>query len=263
MSCPVFLCSYRRTRRKDIPCSGGFADWRVFRASLRRCVSKARLRGAAWCALAVVLAGCGGGPAPGRTAAPPPPAPAAPKPPPRPHTVGLIALGPVDPGLVRRVDAELRAFYGVKTVEVRGAPLPPAAYYRPRNRYRADTLLKWLDQARPPGCDHLLGITSADISCTKGPYPDWGIFGYGYMPGPSCVISTFRLNRNARSPDHFRERVVKVALHEVGHNLGLDHCPDKACLMVDAEGAMAAVDRERKALCAPCRAKLNTAAAAP
>lgn len=210
--------------------------------------------------MALVLAGCGSGPAPTRKTGPPPPALAASMPPPRPPVVGLLPLDPVKPALVKLVGDELRAFHGVKTVELKEVPLPAEAYYRPRNRYRADILLEWLDRNRPPACDHVLGITAADISCTKGPYQDWGIFGYGYMPGPSSVISTFRLNRNARSPDHFRERLVKVALHEVGHNLGLDHCPDKACLMVDAEGTMAAVDRERKALCAACRAKLGRGA---
>ncbi|MBP7865701.1 MAG: matrixin family metalloprotease [Acidobacteria bacterium] len=218
-----------------------------------------RIQRVLWFALAAVLAGCGGGPPPGRKAAPPP-ALAAPKPPPRPPVVGLIPLGPVEPDLLPLLAEELGRFYGARVIRYQSLSLPEEAYYPPRNRYRADILLAWLDRNRPPGCDHFLWVTAADISCTKGPYADWGIFGFGYMPGPSCVVSTFRLNRNTRSPDHFRERLVKVALHEVGHNLGLDHCPDKNCLMVDAEGTMAAVDREHKALCAACRAKLADSA---
>jgi archaemetzincin len=108
--------------------------------------------------------------------------------------------------------------------------LPVAAWYAPRKRYKADTLLRYLASITPKG--HVsMGVTNKDISTSNGNIPDWGIFGYGYMPGNACVVSTFRLHKNRIS-----EELYKIAVHELGHTQGLDHCKDKTCLMHDAEG---------------------------
>ncbi len=116
-------------------------------------------------------------------------------------------------------------------IEVKAAAgLPVTAWYAPRKRYKADTLLHYLASITPKG--HVsIGVTNKDISTTNGNIPDWGIFGYGYMPGNACVVSTFRLNKKRIS-----EELYKIAVHELGHTQGLDHCKDKTCLMRDAEG---------------------------
>ncbi|NCU04358.1 MAG: Zn-dependent protease, partial [Chitinophagaceae bacterium] len=41
---------------------------------------------------------------------------------------------------------------------------------------------------------------------------------------------------------------------EMGHNFGLGHCPDQACIMVDAEEKMK-LDAQ-KGLCSNCKHKL-------
>jgi archaemetzincin len=51
---------------------------------------------------------------------------------------------------------------------------------------------------------------------------------------------------------------MKVAVHEIGHTLGLPHCPTTGCLMEDAGGKVATVDGEFD-LCERCRARLRDA----
>jgi archaemetzincin len=137
-------------------------------------------------------------------------------------------------------------------------PLPPNAFYKPRRRWRADKLLDVLDARLPTGGTRILGLTGADISTTKGDVFDWGVLGLGRIDGASGVISLFRCRKGASAPAHARERLAKVAVHEVGHTLGLDHCPNRGCLMEDAVGRVATCDREYD-FCARCRQLLAAA----
>jgi len=151
------------------------------------------------------------------------------------------------------VRSALLAFY---PIEVRILPcqaLPKAAYYPPRARYRADRLLDYLKERLPKDGWRILGLTAVDISATKDGIEDWGILGLGELPGTTTVISSFRCKKKARGSAHAMERLAKVAVHEIGHTLGLDHCPTVGCLMEDAKGKVATCDRERD-FCPRCRA---------
>jgi archaemetzincin len=125
--------------------------------------------------------------------------------------------------------------------------MPEMAYYRPRNRYRADTLINWLKNRTAPNFV-TVGITSKDISTKKGMYPDWGVMGLGYEPGNACIASSFRLGKNTN------EELFKVVIHEIGHTQGLSHCSVKTCFMRDAEGKN--TTGEEKEFCPTCKQKL-------
>jgi len=107
---------------------------------------------------------------------------------------------------------------------------PENSYYHPRNRYRADSIIKYLSSQTK---DNFIktGLTTKDISATKGKVKDFGLMGLGYCPGKACVASDFRLN-----PAKRKEQFYKIVIHEIGHTQGLKHCLEKTCFMRDAEG---------------------------
>jgi archaemetzincin len=109
-------------------------------------------------------------------------------------------------------------------------PLPANAFYEVRYRYRADSLIRFL-KFLGSADTVVIGMTSKDISTTKGSIEDWGVMGLGYCPGYACVVSTFRLTKK-----NISEQFYKVAIHELGHTQGLHHCSNKMCYMRDAEG---------------------------
>ncbi len=123
--------------------------------------------------------------------------------------------------------------------------IPAFAYYPPRGRYRADSLLRFLQLfARPH--EVVIGVTNKDISTHNGNISDWGVMGLGNCPGNSCVVSTFRLNR-----DKNKNQLLKVAIHELGHCFGLPHCPERFCFMRDARGRN--VTDEETVFCKGCK----------
>lgn len=191
----------------------------------------------------------------------PAPSPAQPQPS-RPRVRALVVfmtLGQFPRDLADAVEQGLRNELQVDVQRHNDVPLPQSSYYPPRRRYRADRLLGFLnDRLRgEPASTRVLGMTTVDISVTKGNIYDWGVFGYGELGGRACVISTFRLRRRARDDAHLRFRVVTTAIHEVGHTLGLDHCVEPACIMRDAEGSIRTVDTSNGHIGPECRAELD------
>lgn len=146
-------------------------------------------------------------------------------------------------------------FYNLQIRVLPRVDLPAQAYYEPRRRYRAEKILPFLLEKLPEDGDHILGLTGVDISTAKGSIDDWGILGLARLGGKECVISAFRCH-GAQRAVQARILLAKVAVHEVGHTLGLDHCIAKGCLMEDAGGLVRTCDREFD-ICTRCRSKLK------
>jgi archaemetzincin len=152
-----------------------------------------------------------------------------------------------------------QALVGIYDVQIRVWPrvdLPEQAYYEPRRRYRAEKILPFLLEKLPGDGDRILGLTGVDISTDKGNIKDWGILGLANLGGKECIVSAFRCYGQAREDAHARILLAKVAVHEVGHTLGLDHCTTKGCLMEDAGGLIRTCDREYD-ICTRCRSMLK------
>lgn len=130
---------------------------------------------------------------------------------------------------VEKVVTEIKKVYpNIKVLEA--IDFPENTYYKERNRYRADSIIKFLNGRTKDGFV-TIGLTSKDISATRGKIKDFGIMGLGYRPGKACVASMFRLSK-----ENTDEQFYKIAIHELGHTQGLPHCPEKMCFMRDAEG---------------------------
>jgi archaemetzincin len=159
---------------------------------------------------------------------------------------------------VDAVVAAIRAFFAVRITVSAPAPLPRGAFYPPRQRYRAERLLSFLGTQVTREARVALGLTTVDISTTKGSVADWGVMGLADLDGRQAVLSSFRCKRGARNPAHARERFAKTAVHELGHSFGLPHCPTRGCLMHDGEGSVLTTDGEAD-FCEETRARLTRA----
>ncbi|MCA9525099.1 MAG: hypothetical protein KC549_02235 [Myxococcales bacterium] len=177
-------------------------------------------------------------------------------------TVRVVALGDFPPAQVAEVARALEAALPVRVEIGPTLPLPASAWYAPRRRYKADRLLTFLAPHAPPG-GKVLGLLRPDISTTTETHADWGIFGLATLGGPSGVVSTFRLRRHRPTPARLRHRLASTAVHEVGHTLGLPHCPEAGCVMQDAEGSIANTDAGDGRLGPKCGELLGIPATGP
>ncbi|WP_052467096.1 matrixin family metalloprotease [Psychroserpens damuponensis] len=180
--------------------------------------------------------------------------------------IGIQPYGDIDTTILSSISEILKTSYQADVYILDKTELPKTAFTNIKSpRYRADSLLIDLKSHIPDSIDYILGITSKDISTTKritdgsikkpeSKYQDWGIFGLGYKPGQSCVVSTFRIKHVKTSL--FKSRLQKIAVHEIGHNLGLDHCDTKKCVMQDAVESINTVDLANFKLCNRCLDKI-------
>lgn len=164
-----------------------------------------------------------------------------------PVTISIQPFTGMPAAEVAAVAASIKKVYPYMTIQA-PVPLPQTAFYPPRNRYRADSLISFLGRQTPEGIV-TLGLTHRDISTTKGQVADWGVMGLGFCPGNACIASTFRISKT-----HKMEQLFKVAIHEMGHTQGLPHCPEQSCFMRDAEGGNPT--DEEKEFCPKCKAHL-------
>ena len=182
----------------------------------------------------------------------------------QPPKIGVLPFGNISEQEVDSVKTAVEDMFAIETVVLEKQPLPDMAYTEIRYpRYRADSLLRWLAEYKPDSVTIVLGLTNKDISITKykentreikdpeWKYKDFGIFGLGAVNGTACVVSSNRLHKNV-SDRKFYKRLTRIACHEVGHVLGLRHCPEKQCLMNDANESIKTIDRSTGELCQNC-----------
>jgi archaemetzincin len=107
-----------------------------------------------------------------------------------------------------------------------------------------------LDRFPPPDSGDpeawVLGLTAADLRAGDREF----VFGEATLGGGWAVVSLARLG--AAGEPAFRGRLMKEALHELGHLAGLRHCDRRECLMHPARDIVD-VDARTTGLCELCR----------
>ena len=170
----------------------------------------------------------------------------------------ILPIGNVDDGLLKDMRPAIEETFRVpcKVLPVRLDP--EFAFHGERQQYHSSEILHRMQSFLTEDSWRMIGISAVDLYIPILTF----VFGEAQMGGPCAVVSAHRLRQEfyGLPPDRelFRQRVIKEAVHEVGHTLHLTHCDDYRCVMASSH-AVEWIDLKESALCAACRTAVTPA----
>jgi archaemetzincin len=172
--------------------------------------------------------------------------------------IRVVPVGAVDRTLVDAVVAGLAHEYRVPC-SATATPIDPARTLHPeRRQYHSSEILADLSALELP-C-RVLGVAAVDLYIPILTF----VFGEAQLEGMCAVVSYHRFEETfyglPSDPWITEERLVKCAIHEVGHTYGLHHCEDYECVMASAH-SVEWVDLKGSVLCTDCRLQMAAAEA--
>jgi len=172
--------------------------------------------------------------------------------------ITVEALGQVERLLLGSIAQALRSAYGLPVVVADARRyLGRRGFHARRRQYNANVLLDGLWDRAPERAGCLVGITRMGIYVPGFNF----LFGLSYIGGHAALVSLEPLRADGAAARVVRERAAKIAVHETGHALGLEHCRESGCVM-NYSDRLARLDREGIGFGPNCRRKLRRALAA-
>ncbi len=168
----------------------------------------------------------------------------------------LLAIGTVSDGLLPFLRDALQRSLQVRC-EILPAGLDPAAtFHAERRQYHSSQLLTAMQRFAGAESWRVLGIADVDLYIPILTF----VFGEAQTAGMCAVVSTRRLRQEfyGLPPDRalLEQRLLKEAIHEIGHTCNLTHCENYLCAMA-ASHSVEWIDIKDAGLCGECRETLR------
>src|ERR1700690_2437913 len=165
----------------------------------------------------------------------------------------LLPIGNVDDGLLQELRPAMAETFRV-SCEVLPVRLDPEfAFHGERQQYHSSEILHRMQGFLTADSWRMLGVVGVDLYIPILTF----VFGEAQMGGPCALVSAHRLRQEfyglPADPELYRQRVIKEAVHELGHTQSLTHCNDYSCAMA-ASHAVEWIDLKEGTLCSGCRA---------
>ena len=168
--------------------------------------------------------------------------------------VSLVAVGEVDRDHLELLAEGLTPLLGVACAIHTDRVDAAFAFDSLRGQYHSSEILKRLKKLPAAETWRLLGVTEADLFIPILTF----VFGEAQL-GPSnagaAVVSMHRLRQEfygmPTDPQVLADRLLKEALHELGHTLGLRHCLNYQCVMSSSH-SVENIDLKLPQFCPKC-----------
>jgi archaemetzincin len=150
----------------------------------------------------------------------------------------------------------LQSVFGCTVEQCPPAFDPESCYDAQRGQYNSRLVLARLRERAPADAGRILGVAGVDLFIPVLTY----VFGEAELDGRVAVVSSFRLENELyglpAAPSLLVERLVKEAIHEIGHTFGLLHCHRGHCVMTSST-YVEGIDLKEAAFCDPCHRLLR------
>jgi len=170
------------------------------------------------------------------------------------RNIHLLAVGDVDRLLLEDLSEALSDTFGLSSQILPARLGPEFALHPTRMQYHSTEILGRLPSFVQPDTWRLLGVTELDLYIPILTF----VFGEAQVGNSCAVVSTHRLRQEfyglPSDGGVLRERLLKEAVHELGHTLRLPHCEDYRCAMAPSH-AVEWIDLKGSAFCPDCRAR--------
>ncbi|MDC4203809.1 MAG: archaemetzincin family Zn-dependent metalloprotease [Candidatus Manganitrophus sp.] len=181
------------------------------------------------------------------------------------HSIVIVPFGDVPKTLLDFLREELGFRFGTEVRLSAAEPIPEGAFDRNRNQYRSSLFLRRLEEERQDEdlqeTERRIGIVNVDL---YNPESDQ-VLGEADPIDRVAVVSLARLHPALEGmPEEdplFRFRLLKEAVHELGHLYQLNHCDNPKCVM-SFSNALDDLDRKSADFCMAHQSKLKREAEA-
>jgi archaemetzincin len=167
--------------------------------------------------------------------------------------IALVAIGKIKSCWLATLCPLLEAVFGRRCVTGAPLPTPDYAYVPQRDQYAAEPILQQLQRRE---AERVLGLADLDLFIPELNF----VFGLADPVSRGAIIALPRLRESFYGGHEdeatFLERMLKEAVHELGHTYGLKHCDDRFCVMAFSNSLMD-TDTKRAEFCERCRKKLE------
>jgi len=169
--------------------------------------------------------------------------------------IALVPIGNADKAILEVLTRPLEKVFDQRMRIGDSIALPWESWNQRRGQHLASLLLAELPSLPHLG-DRVLGVVDVDIFAPGLNF----VFGEADITRKRVLISLQRLRQEFYGlpcdENLFRERVLKEAVHELGHTYGLGHCPDSTCVM-HFSNSLHDTDVKGWDFCPNCQEKYN------